>query len=337
MLRITKNNTGNFLITLLIFSMVTAWVFSGWPKVWQEPSIPPEIHTTSAAETLTNGSFTGGITGWTASVTVYDSVTYRYSVGSIRTETELGRNKSTAGTCTHNTAISTNASDTVTLTLHWKKSYSSSVPDLQTISVQIQASGGDWSAPTTIWTETQMGEFAWATSTTDVSADFGTGNYDYRYHMDLSNPNDTSSQTFAWVDYVSLDVVSNSVVSIYVKDTTVAYGTIPLSGGVSSTSSSDTQYAINNGNVAENFNIKGVDTTNWDISTTSVGADLYRHLFTTTTGTYWQDIDNEYVALETGVASTATSTMDFYFFMPTSDSSNYTEQSTTITIQAVEQ
>ena len=39
----------NFLIFGLIFSSVTFWIFSGWPQIWQKPSLPPKIKITQAA------------------------------------------------------------------------------------------------------------------------------------------------------------------------------------------------------------------------------------------------------------------------------------------------
>jgi len=27
---------------LLIFLLITGWIFSGWPQIWQNPPIPPE-------------------------------------------------------------------------------------------------------------------------------------------------------------------------------------------------------------------------------------------------------------------------------------------------------
>ncbi|MDP3014109.1 MAG: hypothetical protein Q8M92_07710, partial [Candidatus Subteraquimicrobiales bacterium] len=39
---------------LLIFVIITAWIFSGWPRIWQKPAIPPEIKEVEAApDTLT--------------------------------------------------------------------------------------------------------------------------------------------------------------------------------------------------------------------------------------------------------------------------------------------
>ena len=33
----------------LVFALIFAWLFSGWPKVWQNPPFPPEVLTTKAA------------------------------------------------------------------------------------------------------------------------------------------------------------------------------------------------------------------------------------------------------------------------------------------------
>lgn len=39
---------------LLIFVIITAWIFSGWPRIWQNPAIPPEIKKVEALpDTLT--------------------------------------------------------------------------------------------------------------------------------------------------------------------------------------------------------------------------------------------------------------------------------------------
>jgi hypothetical protein len=31
---------------LAIFLMIFAWIFSGWPRIWQKPPIPPKIQET---------------------------------------------------------------------------------------------------------------------------------------------------------------------------------------------------------------------------------------------------------------------------------------------------
>jgi hypothetical protein len=56
MAKIVKNSLGNFLVIFVIFSLVTGWIFSGWPRIWQKPAIPPEIQEAnlSTALLLTN-------------------------------------------------------------------------------------------------------------------------------------------------------------------------------------------------------------------------------------------------------------------------------------------
>jgi hypothetical protein len=34
---------------VFIFLIITAWLFSGWPRIWQKPRIPPNINEALAA------------------------------------------------------------------------------------------------------------------------------------------------------------------------------------------------------------------------------------------------------------------------------------------------
>src|SRR3989338_2002373 len=49
--KIIKNSSGNFLIFCFIFSLVAGWWFSGWPDIWKNPTIPPEVREARAADT----------------------------------------------------------------------------------------------------------------------------------------------------------------------------------------------------------------------------------------------------------------------------------------------
>ena len=49
MKKIFKNNFNNILTGLLIFSVMTSWIFSGWPSVWNNPRIPPRVNQVFAA------------------------------------------------------------------------------------------------------------------------------------------------------------------------------------------------------------------------------------------------------------------------------------------------
>jgi len=44
MARIIKNTLGNFLVMSIIFALVATWFYSGWPRIWQNPPIPPKIN-----------------------------------------------------------------------------------------------------------------------------------------------------------------------------------------------------------------------------------------------------------------------------------------------------
>jgi len=41
MAKLIKNSFGNFLVILVIFSLVAGWLFSGWPRIWPR-SINPD-------------------------------------------------------------------------------------------------------------------------------------------------------------------------------------------------------------------------------------------------------------------------------------------------------
>ncbi len=64
--KIIKNSFGNFLVVLLVFRIVTGWIFSGWPQIWQKPSIPPEIQEARAeTDTLWVNAFDATSDSWT--------------------------------------------------------------------------------------------------------------------------------------------------------------------------------------------------------------------------------------------------------------------------------
>jgi len=319
--------------------MVTVWIFSARPQIWKKPAFPPEIQEASATEALTNGTFTGGTEGWTLDETAYDDAEYQAGPGSITTQTVVGKNRAATGTCTHNSVISTNAADTVTLNLYWKKLYVGvGSPVTHTISVQIQTAGGDWSNPTIIWDHTIAGSQDWTQVVDlDVSEYFGTGEYDYRYYMDLQNPNEKDTQTTAWFDETSFDVVSAAAASVTVEDGIVAYG-ILAPGATMDTLSLipiDTQHAGNNGDAAADFNIKGYDSVAWSLSTIDAGVNIYMHKFATDGGTIWTALaTTDYTTLAKGISVGATQDFDLRIYMPT-DTSSWATQDVNVTIQAV--
>ncbi|HEX5448351.1 MAG TPA: hypothetical protein VFW90_04105 [Candidatus Saccharimonadales bacterium] len=128
-------------------------------------------------------------------------------------------------------------------------------------------------------------------------------------------------------------------ISVSVTDGSVAYGTLDLSATKDTTSSglNDTQTATNDGNVAEDLNIESTDATggtNWTLSATP-GADQYEHDFSTDSGTSWTPMTTSYASLSTNVAASGTKDFDLKIHTPTS-SSDYTQKSITVTVQATQ-
>ncbi|MCP6718037.1 MAG: hypothetical protein KJI70_00615 [Patescibacteria group bacterium] len=52
MTKLVKNKLGNFLLTCLIFLLTISWLFSGQPRIWQNPPFPPEVQKAQAAITV---------------------------------------------------------------------------------------------------------------------------------------------------------------------------------------------------------------------------------------------------------------------------------------------
>jgi len=122
-------------------------------------------------------------------------------------------------------------------------------------------------------------------------------------------------------------------VSLTVSDGTVAYGTQSAGAMTSTLLTGDIQTVTNNGNITENFNIKGQDSANWTLASSS-STDQYTHQFSTTTGSSWTSLTTSYATLDTSKAAAATSTFDLRIYVP-SASTNYTSQSVDVTVQAV--
>lgn len=127
-------------------------------------------------------------------------------------------------------------------------------------------------------------------------------------------------------------------VSVSVSDGSVSYGTVGTSSSEDTTSggTNDSQTATNNGNVTETLNISGADTTAWTLAG-AVGADQYKHDFCTSncdSSPTWTALTTSYQTLNNSVSASGTQVFDLRINTPSS-SSSYTQQSTTVTIQAV--
>ena len=127
-------------------------------------------------------------------------------------------------------------------------------------------------------------------------------------------------------------------ISVSVSDGEVSYGTLAVNTSQDTTSGNldDSQTATNDGNVTENFNIKGQDSAAWTLAS-SAGADQYVHEFCTSncdTSPTWTALTTDYQTLATGIEASGTQVFDLKITTPTSTSS-YDEQSVDVTVQAV--
>lgn len=128
-------------------------------------------------------------------------------------------------------------------------------------------------------------------------------------------------------------------ISVSISTGTVTYGTLAANTSKSTiaTDLNDTQTATNNGNVAEDFTIKGQNSTNWTLSGTA-GVDTYVHQFCvsscTTPPTNFTALTTSNQALGAGnVAASGTQNFDLRITTPTS-SSVTTQQSVDVTVTA---
>lgn len=153
----------------------------------------------------------------------------------------------------------------------------------------------------------------------------------------------TSALVFAPLSYAaSTDSVTATVtaqnISVSVADGTVSYGTLSTSANQDTTSGNlnDSQTATNDGNIAEDFNIQGQDSANWTLAG-AAGADQYTHDWCTSDcdGTpTWNALTTSYQQLANSVAASGNQAFDVRIGTPTS-STNYTQQSVDVTVQAV--
>jgi hypothetical protein len=128
-------------------------------------------------------------------------------------------------------------------------------------------------------------------------------------------------------------------ISLTVTDGSVAYGTLAASASADTCTShlSDLQTVTNNGNVAEDFNIKGINTTDWTLAGTA-GSNAYVHKFANATcttsfpaGTALTTTDQ---TLATNIAAAGTSPLNLQITTPSS-STVFTVQNPNVTVTAI--
>jgi len=164
--------------------------------------------------------------------------------------------------------------------------------------------------------------------------------YNTQYWWKASAKDPDGSGTFTDSSTCNTFTTVAAVVSVSVSDGAISYGTLPANSSKSTCTSelNDAQTVTNNGNVNENFLIRGQNSANWTLAATP-GTDQYVHKFATSTcstftgGTALTTTDQTFA---TGIAPNATTTLNFQITTPT-NTSFFTQQSVDVTITAVQQ
>jgi len=124
-------------------------------------------------------------------------------------------------------------------------------------------------------------------------------------------------------------------ISVSVSPGTVSYGTLAANSSKSTCEVSATQTVTNDGNVTEDFNIKGQNSANWILDSTP-STDHYVHKFATT-GCPWTNgtaLTTDYQTLATDVATSSNITLNLQITTP-NPSTVFSQQSVDVIVQAV--
>jgi hypothetical protein len=126
-------------------------------------------------------------------------------------------------------------------------------------------------------------------------------------------------------------------ISLSVADGSIAYGVLPVNTSKSTCDLSDTQTVTNDGNVAEDFNIKGKDCS-WTLGSTP-GSEVYVHKFATSSCGYinWDTapaLTTSYQTMATNIPVNGSATLNLQITTPTA-TNFYTQQDVSVMVQAV--
>lgn len=126
-------------------------------------------------------------------------------------------------------------------------------------------------------------------------------------------------------------------IAVSVSDGGVAYGALATSafGDTTSNGVNDSQTVTNDGNVNEDFVIRGDDTATWTLEV-AIGANQYTHDFCITTcdtTPVWNALSTSNTSLVSTVAPTVGQVFDLQIQAPSSDSSAV-QQSAVVTVVA---
>jgi len=133
--------------------------------------------------------------------------------------------------------------------------------------------------------------------------------------------------------------VTAQSLSIGVSDSTVLYTNMAVGTTKNTLAASldDRQKATNDGNVAEDFNIKGMHSTSagttWALAATA-DSEVYSHGFNTDQGVGWTQLTTDYLKFGESVSVGGTQWFDLQLETPSS-TTDTSEQTVNVTVQAV--
>ncbi len=328
-----------FLRRLFTFIVIIAWLLSGWPQVWKNPPIPPKVQEVQA-ETAYYDPVSDVSIGW-ATCTGTDCSTGHYAVldDGIRQPNTPGTGDYIAAKSNSGNSNDEHQVDTITQSgiNYLRLYYYADTGARAQITVMLQSDGATQASYTlppnqsATWRYVQWDTSSVGTITGEFAiSDSGTGK-------------PRNGTVYAW--YIEVGYTPAANVSVSVSDGVVTYGTMPANTSKSTLDLSDMQTATNNGDVTENFNIKGTDATGggctWTLVATN-GSNQYIHQFCNDTSydcssppTNYTALTTDYQSLATGIPVSGTVDFQLRITVPT-ESSCYGEQSVNVTIQATQ-
>lgn len=350
-----KRKSSKIAVSLLI---VFFWLFTGWPVVWTNPRIPPGIVEVKADSTTATYSFASDAEGWSASSCgaaggscSFQSGDGSPSSGSIETS-ETRKNKGgsvvwqISGITWEDLGVPSGATVTAV-----DGSYNHKMATCTSCNTSggntsgdllIRDSGDTTTIATLETAVTYTAATSWASRNANGAQSIGasyqasTTGIILQLSGNIQTNNSGGAAAVIRQDEVSLTITYTAAptISVTVSDGSVGYGYIS-SGSTEETTSSglnDTQTATNNGDVAEDFSIKGQDSTNWTLGA-SAGSEQYVHEFSTNSGGAWTALTTSNQSLVSNVAASGTQDFDLRI-TPPSSTSNFTQQDVSVTITA---
>jgi hypothetical protein len=339
-------NLKKFLIFCVIFLIMGGWMFSGWPQIWQNPPIPPEVQKANADTTTLRPNAAGYYQQWETVVdTSHWGATSDQSDSTyIQTQTQNRID------IQHLEDPTFGDSDTVNSVTAYARIYAagSAAPERIDFWERLGSTDRDQANGIAV-TRNAFNQYNGTTQTTAPDGGGWTKQKVTDLEVGIQAATLGSTETLRvseiWIVVDYIPAAAN--ISVSVSDGVVTYGIMPENTSKSTLSGelNDMQTATNNGDVTENFNIKGMDATGggctWTLAASN-GSDQYVHQFCNDTDldcssppTNYTALTTSYQTLDTGIA--VSGTVDFQLRLTTPNpSSCYGEQTVNVTIQAVQ-